>query len=213
MGVNVNDEVIKKIIVDTTVESNFPKKKGGKNDRVAIVKGLTDNNHKFYCTLTVIYANWEEYKTTLTIERLLEDRKWVQIRDTGEGRFSTFVILFNSLLSGTFKNEVQQQSDRYLKQIQEMNQERSSFASQLNEQKEIVKKYKSDIVELETQIQNQLVVIDQQKSKINSFEDKIAKKSISKASWRLLIKTIGILYCSGKSVDEIYENIQQYINK
>lgn len=36
MGVNVNNNEIKKMVFDTKYESNFPKNKTGKNDRVGM---------------------------------------------------------------------------------------------------------------------------------------------------------------------------------
>ena len=172
MGVNVNNNEIKKMVFDTKYESNFPKNKAGKNDRVGMVYGM-EHGHKYYGTLTVTYADWSEYKTTLTIEKLLQNREWVQVRDTGEGRFGTFVLLFNSLLAGTFKNEAQKQSDSYFEKIEEMNAQVNKANKETEEQKAIVNKLsldnsllKADKVLLEGQVENQLMVIEEQKNEI-----------------------------------------------
>lgn len=120
MGVNVNSKTIKKVITDDKVESNFPKRKDGKNDRVAMVEGL-EHGHKYYLTVTFIYGNWDEYTTTLTVEKILNNREYVQVVDSGEGRFGTFCMLFNSLLSGSFKNDAQMRSDWYFNQLEKFN--------------------------------------------------------------------------------------------
>ena len=190
MGVNVNNNEIKKMVFDTKYESNFPKNKAGKNDRVGMVDGI-ENGHKYYGTLTVTYADWSEYKTTLTIEKLLQNREWVQVRDTGEGRFGTFVLLFNSLLAGTFKNEAQKQSDSYFEKIEEMNAQVNKANKETEEQKAIVSKLsldnsllKADKVLLEGQVQNQLMVIEEQENKIVTLkkENNLLNSMVSEQS-------------------------------
>ena len=190
MGVNVNNNEIKKMVFDTKYESNFPKNKAGKNDRVGMVDGM-EHGHKYYGTLTVTYADWSEYKTTLTIEKLLQNREWVQVRDTGEGRFGTFVLLFNSLLAGTFKNEAQKQSDSYFEKIEEMNAQINKANKETEEQKVIVNKLsldnsllKADKVLLEGQVQNQLMVIKEQENKIVTLkkENNLLNSMVSEQS-------------------------------
>ena len=190
MGVNVNNNEIKKMVFDTKYESNFPKNKAGKNDRVGMVDGM-EHGHKYYGTLTVTYADWSEYKTTLTIEKLLQNREWVQVRDTGEGRFGTFVLLFNSLLAGTFKNEAQKQSDSYFEKIEEMNAQVNKANKETEEQKAIVNKLsldnsllKADKVLLEGQVQNQLMVIEEQENKIVTLkkENNLLNSMVSEQS-------------------------------
>ena len=190
MGVNVNNNEIKKMVFDTKYESNFPKNKAGKNDRIGIVNGM-EHGHKYYGTLTVTYADWSEYKTTLTIEKLLQNREWVQVRDTGEGRFGTFVLLFNSLLAGTFKNEAQKQSDSYFEKIEEMNAQVNKANKETEEQKAIVNKLsldnsllKADKVLLEGQVQNQLMVIEEQENKIVTLkkENNLLNSMVSEQS-------------------------------
>ena len=179
MGVNVNNNEIKKMVFDTKYESNVPKNKAGKNDRVGMVDGM-EHGHKYYGTLTVTYADWSEYKTTLTVEKLLQNREWVQVRDTGEGRFGTFVLLFNSLLAGTFKNEAQKQSDGYFEKIEEMNAQVSKANKETEEQKAIVSKLsldnsllKADKVLLEGQLDNALMVIDTKDKEIVKLNGEI----------------------------------------
>ena len=179
MGVNVNNNEIKKMVFDTKYESNFPKNKAGKNDRVGMVDGM-EHGHKYYGTLTVTYADWSEYETTLTIEKLLQNREWVQVRDTGEGRFGTFVLLFNSLLAGTFKNEAQKQSDSYFEKIEEMNAQVNKANKETEEQKAIVNKLsldnsllKADKALLEGQLDNALMVIDTKDKEIVKLNSKI----------------------------------------
>ena len=179
MGVNVNNNEIKKMVFDTKYESNFPKNKAGKNDRVGMVDGM-EHGHKYYGTLTVTYADWSEYKTTLTVEKLLQNREWVQVRDTGEGRFGTFVLLFNSLLAGTFKNEAQKQSDSYFEKIEEMNAQVNKANKETEEQKAIVNKLsldnsllKADKALLEGQLDNALMVIDTKDKEIVKLNSKI----------------------------------------
>lgn len=227
MGVNVNDNEIKKVILDSSVNSNFPKRKDGKNDRVSMVKGL-EHGHKYYVTLTVIYSNWVEYETTLTLEKLLENRTMVQVRD--KGRFGTFVLKFDTLLKdelkrGEFVQELQVQSDKYFKLISEMNQKIEKANDLANEQKIIADKrglensiLRADKVMLETQVENQLMVINEQKNEIATLkaekeQSRKDKKVIGKATWRGLIKMIGMLYGAGKTVDEILEKIEEYLEK
>lgn len=144
-----------------------------------MVEGM-EHGHKYYGTLTVTYADWSEYKTTLTIEKLLQNREWVQVRDTGEGRFGTFVLLFNSLLAGTFKNEAQKQSDSYFEKIEEMNAQVSKANKETEEQKAIVNKLsldnsllKADKALLEGQLDNALMVIDTKDKEIVKLNSKI----------------------------------------
>ena len=179
MGVNVNNNEIKKMVFDTKYESNFPKNKAGKNDRVGMVDGM-EHGHKYYGTLTVTYADWSEYNTTLTVEKLLQNREWVQVRDTGEGRFGTFVLLFNSLLAGTFKNEAQKQSDSYFEKIEEMNAQVNKANKETEEQKAIVSKLSldnslliADKVLLEGQLDNALMVIDTKDKEIVKLNGEI----------------------------------------
>ena len=134
MGVNLNDNEIKRIEMDYVNDSNFIKDKRGRNDRKAMVSGL-EHGHKYYCTATFVYNDWSEYKTELTVERILENRQWVVVRDTGEGRFGSFVLLFNSLLAGSFKNEAQRQSMIHFNHLHELRDE----MNKTKEQKSIVK--------------------------------------------------------------------------
>ena len=115
--INTNAREIKKIEVDTT---NLPKNKAGKNDRVAMVEGL-EHGHKYTVSVKFIYADWSEYVTEFTITRLLQNREWINILDTGEGRFNSFSVLFNSFLIGNFKTMAQIASDNYFRMIQEVN--------------------------------------------------------------------------------------------
>ena len=168
MGVNVNGNEIKKVILDSNVNSNFPKRKDGKNDRKAMLAGL-EHGHKYYATLTVIYADWTEYETTLTLEKLFENRTYVQVRD--KDRFETFVLKFDTLLKdelkkGEFVQELQIQSDKYFKRINEMNEKIAKANKETDEQKNIVKFFKG-------KCENQLVVIDEQKREIAILKDKV----------------------------------------
>ena len=115
--INTNAREIKKIEVDTT---NLPKNKAGKNDRVAMVEGL-EHGHKYTVSVKFIYADWSEYVTEFTITRLLQNREWINILDTGEGRFNSFSVLFNSFLIGNFKTMAQIASDNYFRMVQEVN--------------------------------------------------------------------------------------------
>ena len=224
MGVNVNNNEIKKMVFDTKYESNFPKNKAGKNDRVGMVDGM-EHGHKYYGTLTVTYADWSEYKTTLTVEKLLQNREWVQVRDTGEGRFGTFVLLFNSLLAGTFKNEAQKQSDSYFEKIEEMNAQVNKANKETEEQKAIVNKLslynsllRGDKVLLEGQVENQLMVIEKQKNEITTLNKKIefldrTHKNINKMAARILVRKIVTMYNKGTSIDKLVDMLIEFLEK
>ena len=127
MGINLNDKDIKKVVPG---KDNFPKRLGGKNDRVKMVDGL-EHGHTYRKDITVVYNDWSEYKTTFIILRLLEDRTVVEVKDNG-GRFGTFVLNFNSLLSGNIKNKVVEQNEVYKKHMTLM-------------EDELAKKYQDDI--------------------------------------------------------------------
>ena len=215
MGVNVNGNEIKKVILDSNVNSNFPKRKDGKNDRKAMLAGL-EHGHKYYATLTVIYADWTEYETTLTLEKLFENRTYVQVRD--KDRFETFVLKFDTLLKdelkkGEFVQELQIQSDKYFKRINEMNEKIAKANNLVEEQKSVVKFFKD-------RCENQLVVINQQKNEIMTLKeenekiknDKVTSR-IGKGMWRSLIKIIGMSYAKGDSVDEILKKVEKYLEK
>ena len=226
MGVNVNNNEIKKMVFDTKYESNFPKNKAGKNDRIGIVNGM-EHGHKYYGTLTVTYADWSEYKTTLTIEKLLQNREWVQVRDTGEGRFGTFVLLFNSLLAGTFKNEAQKQSDSYFEKIEEMNAQVNKANKETEEQKAIVNKLSldnslliADKVLLEGQLDNALMVIDTKdkeiinlNNEINLLERAKENKKIDKTAAKFLVRKLTKKYNTGTSIDELADMLIEFLEK
>lgn len=214
MGVNVNNNEIKKMVFDTKYESNFPKNKAGKNDRVGMVDGM-EHGHKYYGTLTVTYADWSEYKTTLKVEKLLQNREWVQVRDTGEGRFGTFVLLFNSLLAGTFKNEAQKQSDSYFEKIEEMNAQVNKANKETEEQKAIVNKLsldnsllKADKALLEGQLDNALIVIDTKDKEIVKLNSKIDSLN-SKTSLEKI--THNITY-DDKALDKFIQITETLVN-
>ena len=102
------------------------------------------------------------------------------MRDTGEGRFGTFVLLFNSLLAGTFKNEAQKQSDSYFEKIEEMNAQVNKANKETEEQRAIVSKLsldnsllKADKVLLEGQLDNALMVIDTKDKEIVKLNGEI----------------------------------------
>ena len=226
MGVNVNNNEIKKMLFDTKYESNFPKNKAGKNDRAGMVDGM-EHGHKYYGTLTVTYADWSEYKTTLTIEKLLQNREWVQVRDTGEGRFGTFVLLFNSLLAGTFKNEAQKQSDSYFEKIEEMNAQINKANKETEEQKAIVNKLsldnsllRGDKVLLEGQVENQLMVIEKQKNEIvelnktiDVLKDVKKDKGLNKMAARVLVRKLVTMYNKGTSIDKLADMLIEFLEK
>ena len=228
MGVNVNGNEVKKVIIDSNSKSNFLKRKDGKNDRKAMLIGL-EHGHKYYITLTVMYADWTEYETKLTLEKLLENRTLVQVRD--DNRFGTFVLKFDTLLKdeitkGEFVQEIQIQSDKYFKLINELNEKIAKANKETEEQKNIVSKYsvensilKADVSLLETRCDNQLVVIEEQKYEITVLKEKLGKmakgniNSFGKLTWRALIKLIGISYSKGESIDEIVEKVMKFLNK
>lgn len=181
MGVNLNDNEIKRIEMDYVNDSNFIKDKRGRNDRKAMVAGL-EHGHKYYCTATFVYNDWSEYKTELTVERILENRQWVVVRDTGEGRFGSFVLLFNSLLAGSFKNEAQRQSMIHFNHLHELRDEMNKTKEQKSIVKiknEKIKEQKETIDEQNKTIKNQVQVINNQRNEIvvlNGTIDKLKEK-------------------------------------
>lgn len=199
MGVNVNGNEIKKVIFDSNIKSNFLKRKDGKNDRMAMLKGL-EHGHKYYVTLTVYYADWTEYETTLILEKLIENRTMVQVSDSN--RFGSFVLNFDTLLKdelkkGEFIQELQVQSDKYFKLINDWNEKIAKANKETDEQKNIVRTYslensilKADKVLLETQVENQLMVIEQQKNEVATLNKEINRLNQS----FLNIKTQEIVY-------------------
>lgn len=177
MGVNLNDNEIKRIEMDYVNDSNFIKDKRGRNDRKAMVAGL-EHGHKYYCTATFVYNDWSEYKTELTVERILENRQWVVVRDTGEGRFGSFVLLFNSLLAGSFKNEAQRQSMIHFNHLHELRDEMNKTKEQKSIVKiknEKIKEQKETIDEQKETIKNQVQVINNQRNEIVVLNDTIDK--------------------------------------
>lgn len=182
MGVNLNDNEIKRIEMDYVNDSNFIKDKRGRNDRKAMVAGL-EHGHKYYCTATFVYNDWSEYKTELTVERILENRQWVVVRDTGEGRFGSFVLLFNSLLAGSFKNEAQRQSMIHFNHLHELRDEMNKTKEQksivkiknekIEEQKGTIEEQKGTIEEQGKTIKNQVQVINNQKNEIITLTDRV----------------------------------------
>lgn len=161
--VNTNKMEIKKIDVDT---STLPKNKAGKNDRVAMVDGL-EHGHKYTVDVTFTYCDWSEYKTEFTVTKLLQNREWINIKDTGEGRFGGFSVLFNSFLNGTFKGQAQDASDNYFRMVEEVN---APLYSEIERQKQNVinlshnlEKTQNTLMVLETQFQNQKKVISELK--------------------------------------------------
>ena len=202
MGVNVNGNEIKKVILDSNVNSNFPKRKDGKNDRKAMLAGL-EHGHKYYATLTVIYADWTEYETTLTLEKLFENRTYVQVRD--KDRFETFVLKFDTLLKdelkkGEFVQELQIQSDKYFKRINEMNEKIAKANKETDEQKNIVKFFKG-------KCENQLVVIDEQKREIA-----ILKDEINQFNTKLVNNKTEKLVCNDDSLEQFLQMAETLAN-
>ena len=202
MGVNINGNEIKKVILDSNVNSNFPKRKDGKNDRKAMLAGL-EHGHKYYATLTVIYADWTEYETTLTLEKLFENRTYVQVRD--KDRFETFVLKFDTLLKdelkkGEFVQELQIQSDKYFKRINEMNEKIAKANKETDEQKNIVKFFKG-------KCENQLVVIDEQKREIA-----ILKDEINQFNTKLVNNKTEKLVCNDDSLEQFLQMAETLAN-
>ena len=202
MGVNINGNEIKKVILDSNVNSNFPKRKDGKNDRKAMLAGL-EHGHKYYATLTVIYADWTEYETILTLEKLWENRTMVQVRD--KDRFETFVLKFDTLLKdelkkGEFVQELQIQSDKYFKRINEMNEKIAKANKETDEQKNIVKFFKG-------KCENQLVVIDEQKREIA-----ILKDEINQFNTKLVNNKTEKLVCNDDSLEQFLQMAETLAN-
>ena len=164
--INTNANEIKKIIVNC---DKLPKNKSGKNDRVAILKGL-DHKHVYELTVTFIYNDWDEYTTTFTITRLLENREWVNVKDTGEGRFGGFSLLFNSLLQGTFKKEAQEQSDRYYNLVNDFNEDKQRALNE-ERQKTLNEQYKNK------KLQNQLMVLNEANTTLTN-ENKVLNNNL-----------------------------------
>ena len=202
MGVNINGNEIKKVILDSNVNSNFPKRKDGKNDRKAMLAGL-EHGHKYYATLTVIYADWTEYETILTLEKLWENRTMVQVRD--KDRFETFVLKFDTLLKdelkkGEFVQELQIQSDKYFKRFNEMNEKIAKANKETDEQKNIVKFFKG-------KCENQLVVIDEQKREIA-----ILKDEINQFNTKLVNNKTEKLVCNDDSLEQFLQMAETLAN-
>ena len=117
MCINTDSKEIKMI---ERVSDTFPKNKSGKNDRVAMVNGI-EHGHHYTAVYKFTYADWTEYTTEFTVTKILQNREWINIRDTGEGRLGSFSVLFNSFLAGTFKREAQLSSDNYFRMAEELN--------------------------------------------------------------------------------------------
>ena len=216
MGVNINGNEIKKVILDSNVNSNFLKRKDGKNDRQGMLEGL-EHGHKYYATLTVIYADWTEYETTLTLEKLWENRTMVQVRD--KDRFETFVLKFDTLLKdelkkGEFVQELQIQSDKYFKRINEMNEKIAKANKETDEQRIIANKrgieisiLKGDVALLEGQCENQLMVIDEQKREIA-----ILKDEINQFNTKLVNNKTEKLVCNDDSLEQFLQMAETLTN-
>ena len=193
--INTNANEIKKIIVNC---DKLPKTKSGKNDRVAILKGL-DHKHVYDLTVTFIYNDWDEYTTTFTITRLLENREWVNVKDTGEGRFGGFSLLFNSLLQGTFKKEAQEQSDRYYNLVNDFNEDKERALNE-ERQKTLNEQYKNK------KLQNQLIVLNETNSALTN-ENKILNNDLYE-----LKNVVKISERKSKIIDEFLNN-DEFLNE
>ena len=178
--INTNANEIKKIIVNC---DELPKTKSGKNDRLTILKGLEEHKHTYNLTVTFIYNDWDEYTTIFTITKLLEDRTWVNVKDTGEGRFGGFSLLFNSLLAGTFKKEAQERSDIYYNMVNGFNEDKQRALNDerqktLNEQQKN-KKLQNELMETKkafASLENEYSKLKSEEVKKPQFTVAIAKE-------------------------------------
>lgn len=230
MCINLNPNEIKKIIVNT---DNLPKTKSGKNNRMAMIEGL-EHGHQYKIGITIIYSDWDEYNTEFLITKILENREWVNVKDVGEKRFGSFSLLFNSLLAGTFKKEAQEQSDRYFRLVNEMNSKVNQANKETDEAKAVSKKFKAekekaelessilraDKVLLEGQVENQLMVIQEQRNEIVALKEQLktvktvnSDKKLSRLIWRKLIREIVTKYNSGTPIDKLVDYVLEFLEK
>ena len=194
--INTNANEIKKIIVNC---DKLPKNKAGKNDRLAILKGL-EHGHTYNLTVTFIYNDWNEYETTFTITRLLQNREWVNVKDTGEGRFGGFSLLFNSLLAGTFKKEAQEQSDRYYNLVKSFNEDKQRAVDN-ERQKTFNAQYKNGKLQKENEeLKNQIVVLGEANTTLTN-DNKILNNDLHE-----LKNVVKISERKSKIIDEFLNN-------
>lgn len=222
MGINLNDKDVKKVVPG---KDNFPKRLGGKNDRVKMVDGL-EHGHTYRKDITVVYNDWTEYKTTFTILRLLEDRTVVEVKDNG-GRFGTFVLNFDSLLKGCIKNKVVEQNEIYKKHMALMEDElakkyqddiarakqdninlKHAYEEQVHKNADLNEKYtKTSYALMETE--TKLDVIN---GAIEAVKKALVEIGFNKRTSKSILRTIRVLTARGTREEDIEKVVEKAIN-
>ena len=182
-----------------------------------------------FCQVTTKLTNNDNIRRQYT-EVVMEDV---------DGEFGKIICTTSDVKNATttLKNkmtvEYRKTLEKRAKDTKELKNENELLTKRINEKEEIEKKLracnaqdkieisllKGDKVLLEGKVENQLMVIEEQKNEIATLKQEIRNqknvkvlKGLSKLTRRNLFKLIGMLYSKGASLDEIETKVDQFLN-
>ena len=227
MCINLNGQEVRYVIPNC---DSLPKNAAGKNSRVKIQEGL-EHGHTYKIGVEVVYNDRKyNYNTTFQIVRLLENRNVVEVKDLGN-RFGSFVLNLSSLISGSIKGKVQEQSDIYFERVEQISaplqatiKEKDSQIGSLEAAKHVlrkdvekqVKKY-ANLNEKYTkqgfELMNVQGALDGIKGAISAVRQALQGANTNKRVAKLILKQVRIATARGVKEEIIEQLIEVEINK
>ena len=200
---NTNVKFEEKAVKNISVDLQWLPKLGlakKRIDRNAIIAGVKAGN-KYVIPFTVTFTDYSQWESKFAIVKMFKDDTKKDIVMIEEDNLGQFGVFFNSLMSGSFKGEMQNAYDRMVfnkntyadelnnvkKQLKNQ-EEQTKYARQANVKKDSeISILKSDKVVLEMELEEtkyQLAVVDTQ---IDTIETKY-KNEVLPAAIRLAQK-------------------------
>jgi hypothetical protein len=147
-------------------------------DRNAIISGVKAGN-KYVIPFTITFTDYSQWNSKFSIVKMFKDDTKKDIVMIEEDNLGQFGVLFNSLMSGTFKGEMQNAYDRMVfnknTYVEELNnvkkqlknqEEQTKYARQANVKKDseiVILKSEKAVIEMELEeTKYQLTVVNGQ---------------------------------------------------
>ena len=206
-------------------------------------KHVGDNTITYLVEVNNGYKKEVTFKLVQVTTKLTNDdnvrRQYTEVvMEDIDGEFGKIICNTNDVKKATktLKNkmsaEYRKTLEKRVKDTKELKNENDLLNKRINEKEQIERKLRAsnaqdkleisllrgDKVLLEGQVENQLMVIEQQKNEITTLNKKIefldrTHKSINKMAARILVRKIVTMYNKGTSIDKLVDMLIEFLEK
>ena len=206
-------------------------------------KHVGDNTITYLVEVNNGYKKEVTFKLVQVTTKLTNDdnvrRQYTEVvMEDIDGEFGKIICNTNDVKKATktLKNkmsaEYRKTLENRVKDTRELKNENDLLSKRIDEKEQIEKKLRAfneqdkleisllrgDKVLLEGQVENQLMIIEQQKNEITTLNKKIefldrTHKSINKMAARILVRKIVTMYNKGTSIDKLVDMLIEFLEK